>query len=111
MRPLGKSCLASDPRIDQSEQANRIAVESPALPIQVLEASAQSRFANRSSVQLTCTEKCEKPREPPSQCLGQFIIFGESLVFEPQTQDDKGVGRSVQLAVKAPDEPVAPQNG
>jgi hypothetical protein len=44
------------------------------------------------------------------QRLGKGLILAKGLILQPETQNDKGVRRLVELAVEAGDEPVAPQD-
>ena len=71
---------------------------------------AQQRLANRRCIQFTRAEKSDKSRQSTSQCLRKCLIFAEGFILQPQAQDDERVGRPVEFAVEARDEPVAPQN-
>ena len=67
-------------------------------------------LANRRRIQLARAEKRDESRKPARQCLRKCLILAEGLIFQPQAQDDERVGRPVEFAVEARDEPVAPQN-
>src|SRR3990172_8643975 len=71
---------------------------------------AQQRFANGLCIQFSGTEKGDEARNPAGQSLRKILVFAEGFIFQPQAQDDEGVGRPVEFTVETPNEPVAPQN-
>src|ERR1700738_76832 len=71
---------------------------------------AQQRRENRCCIQLARTEKLHEACKPTSQCLRKCLIEAESLILQPQTQDDERVGCSVEFAVETGDETITPEN-
>src|SRR5260370_39225188 len=69
----------------------------------------ESRLANRRGIQLARAEKPHEACQPASQCRRKGLIKAVSLILQPQAQDDERVGRPVEFAVEARDQPVAPQ--
>ena len=45
-----------------------------------------------------------------SQCFGKRLVLAETLILQPQAQDDERVCRAVELAVETRHELIAPQD-
>ena len=71
---------------------------------------AQQRLANGRGIQLARAEKSHEARKPTRQGLRKGLIGAERLLLQPQAQDDERVGRTVEFAVEARDQLVAPQH-
>src|SRR5215207_8394635 len=65
---------------------------------------------DRLRIQPARAEKRDEARKPPRQCLRKCFVLAESLVFQPQAQDDERVRRTVEFAVESADELVTPQD-
>src|SRR5215467_11479990 len=57
----------------------------------------EPRFANRRGILLARTEEFHEARQPTSQGLRKGLIVAQSLLLQPQAQDDERVGRPARV--------------
>src|SRR5215207_10567289 len=65
---------------------------------------------DRLRIQLARAKKRDEACKPTRQCLGKCFVLAQSLILQPQAQDDERVRRAVEFAVKSGDELVTPQD-